>query len=95
MYRYQLSTPADRLLPLTSATVDATDRWTLIADIRDVVNQLLNRLSKKRIAARSTRNAPSFQPGYLVYLSTKGLHIRSHKCKLLSDKKLGPYKVVF
>ena len=92
MYGYQPSTPTDRLLPMVGATGDAVDRLTLIADIRDVVNQLL-KLSKKMMAARSTRTAPVFQPGDLVYLSTKGLHIRSLKCKsLIRDQKLGPYK---
>ena len=86
MYGYQPSTPADRLLPLASAIADASDRLSLIADIRDVVDQLL-KLSKGKIEARSTRTAPSLQPGDLVYLSTKGLHIRSHKCKHLRDKK--------
>jgi hypothetical protein len=79
MYGYQSSTPVDRLLPMVGATVDAADRSTLIANIRDVVNQLL-KLSKERMAARSTMTATIFQPGDLVYLSTKGLHIRSHKC---------------
>jgi hypothetical protein len=51
MYGYQPSTLADRLLPLASATTDATDRLTLIADIRDVTHQL-PMLSKKRMAAR-------------------------------------------
>jgi hypothetical protein len=93
MYGYQPSTPADRLLPLVGASADAADRLTLIADIREVVTQLL-KLSKERIAARSTRSAPIFQPGDLVYLSTRGLNIRSQKCKHLRDQKLGPYKVV-
>jgi hypothetical protein len=91
MYGYQPSTPADRLLSMVGATTDAADRLTLIADIRDVVNQLL-RLSKERMATRSTRTTPIFQPGDLVYLSAKGLHIRSHKCKHFRDRKLGPYK---
>jgi hypothetical protein len=93
MYGYQPSTPADRLLPLVGASADAADRLTLIADIREVVTQLL-KLSKERIAARSTRSPPIFQPGDLVYLSTRGLNIRSQKCKHLRDQKLGPYKVV-
>jgi hypothetical protein len=38
IYGYQPSTPADRLLPLASATTDAYDRLTLISYIRDVVN---------------------------------------------------------
>jgi len=71
MYGYQPSTPADMLLPLNGNIVDAVDRLALIMDRRDVVNQLF-KLSKERIAARSTRNAPSFQPRDLVYLSNKG-----------------------
>ena len=94
MYGYQPSTLADRLLTLAGATADAGDRLKLIACIRYVVNQLL-KLSKERMAARSTRTVPIFQPGDLVYLSTKGLHIRSPKCKHLRDQKLGPYQVIF
>jgi hypothetical protein len=93
MYGYQPSALGDRLLPMTGATADAADRLTLIADIRVVVYQLL-KLSKERMAARSTRMAPIFQPGDLVYLSTIGLHIRSQKCKHLRDQKLGPYKAI-
>jgi len=93
IYGYQPSTPTDPLLPLAGATTDAADRFTLIAYIRDVVNQLL-KLSKERMVASSTRTAPIFQPGDFVYLSTKGLHIRSHKCKHLRDQKLGPYTYV-
>jgi hypothetical protein len=94
MYGYQPSTPADRPLPMVDATADATDRLALIADIRDVVNQLL-KLSKERRATKSTRTAPIFQLGDLVHLSTKGLHISSQKYKHLRDQKLGPYKVIF
>ena len=93
MYGYQPSTPANHLLPMIGATADATGRLTLIANIRGAINQLL-RLSKKRMAARSMRTDPSFQPGNLVYLSKKGLHIGSQKCKHLRDQKLGPYKVI-
>ena len=91
MYGYQPSNPADRLLLIAGAMADATDRMSLIANIRDVVNQLL-KLSKERMATRSTRTAHIFQPGDLVYLSTKGLHIRSEKH--LRDHILSPYKVV-
>ena len=59
MYRFQPSTYAYRLLSMTGATTEATDRLTMITDIRDVVHQLIN-LSKERIAARSTRTAPLF-----------------------------------
>jgi hypothetical protein len=46
------------------------------------------------MAARSTRTAPLFQPGDYVYLSTKGLYIRSQKCKHLRDQRLGPFNVI-
>ena len=78
---------------MDGATAEATDRLTLIADIRDVDNKLL-KLSRERMASRIKRTAPIFQPGDLVYLWTKGLHIRSHKCKHLRDQKLGPYIVI-
>ena len=71
MYAYQPSILADRLFQLAGGATDAANRLTLIADIRYVVNQIL-KLSKERIATRSTRTAPIFQPGDLVYLSTKG-----------------------
>ena len=46
------------------------------------------------MAAGTTRTDPYFQPGDLVYLSTKGLQIRSQECKLLRYRKIGPYKLV-
>ena len=46
------------------------------------------------MAARSTRSPPQFQIGDHVYLSTRGLHIRSQKCKHLRDQKMSPYKVM-
>ncbi len=63
---------------MVGAMADAPDRLTLITDVRDVVTQLLN-LSKERMTSKSTRTVPHFQPGDPVYLSTKGLHIRSQK----------------
>ena len=93
MYGFQPSTPAERLLPLAGATAEAADRLTTIRDIRDVVYQLI-KLSKERIAARSTRTAPLFHPDDYVYLSTKGLNIRSQKCKHLRDQRLGPFKII-
>jgi hypothetical protein len=44
------------------------------------------------MAARSTRSPPNFLVGDTLYLSTRGLHIRSQKCKHLRDQKLGPFK---
>ena len=61
MYGFQPSIPADRLLPLTGATVEAAGRLTMISDIRDVVPQSI-KLSKERMSARTTRTAPLFQP---------------------------------
>ena len=54
MYGYQPYTPTDRLLPMVRATADAADRLTLIADIRDVVNQLM-KLYKEKMTTGSTR----------------------------------------
>jgi hypothetical protein len=51
-------------------------------------------LSKEIIAARSTQSPPIFRVGDLLYLSTRGLHIRSPKFKRLGDQKFGPFKVV-
>ena len=66
MYGLQPSTLANQLLlQLTGATAEAADRLTMITDIRDVVPQLI-RLSKERIAARSTRSVHLFQPGDYV-----------------------------
>jgi len=80
-------------LYIVGATADASDRLALIAYIRDGVSQIL-KLSKERMAAKSTRIAHVLQPGDPVYLSRKGLHIRSQKCKHLRDQKLAPYKVI-
>ena len=91
MYGFQPSTSVDQLLPLTGAIAEATDMLTMISDMRDVVHQMI-KLSKERMAARSTRTAPLFQPDDYVYLSTKGLNIRSQKCKRLRDQRLGPFK---
>jgi hypothetical protein len=94
MYGYQPSPHAYRLLQLAGANKDTVDRLTLVADIRDVVKQLLN-LSKERTSAKPTRAASLFQPGDLVYLPVKGLHIRSQKCKRLRNQRLGPFKISY
>jgi hypothetical protein len=72
---YNLYKPAYRLLLLAGATANAAERLTIIDEISDVVKQLLI-LSKERMAARSTRSPTNFHVGDLVYLSTRGLHIR-------------------
>jgi hypothetical protein len=93
IYGFQPSTHAYRLLTLTGAIAEAADRLTIITDIKDVVHQLI-KLSKERMAAISTRSVPLFQPGDDIYLSVKGLHIRSLKCKHLRDQRLDPFKVI-
>ena len=93
MYGFHPFSHADRILPFIGATAEAADRLTMIMDIGDVVHQLIN-LSKERMAARSTRYAPLFQPGDYVYLSNKGLNIISQRCKHLRDQRLGPFKVI-
>jgi hypothetical protein len=79
---------------MVGATADALDRLTLIRKMRDVVDQLLELSKEGWQLDQLARTAPIFQPGDLVYLSTKGLHIRSLKYKHLRDKKLSPYKVI-
>ncbi len=61
MYGFQPSTHADRLLPLIDATAEATDRLTTISDIRAVIYELI-KLSKERMAARSTISEPMLHP---------------------------------
>ena len=80
-------------MPLTGADKTAADRLQQIADTQAVVKELL-RLSKDRLAARRTTFTPTFQPGDLVHLSTKGLNIKSQSCQKLKDGFLGPYKVL-
>ena len=58
-YGFQPSTPTDRLLPLTGAPAPFADRLTELANVREVVRELLT-LSKQRMAARSCRPAPTF-----------------------------------
>jgi hypothetical protein len=75
MHGFQPSTPADRLFPLSGTTMDAADRLTNNLVIRNVFKQTLI-LSKERMTTRSTRSPPTFRGEDLVYLSTRGLHIR-------------------
>ena len=71
MYEYQPSTPIEWLFRLAGTATNAAEKCTLIANIRDVVNTLL-KLSKERMAAKSTTTAPLFQTGDLdLCLSTK------------------------
>jgi len=92
-YNFQLATLADRLLPLTGAPALVTKRLSELASVRDVVRELLT-LSKQRIDARSSRLAPIFLVGDFVFLSSKGFHIHSQKCKHLRDQRLGPFQVI-
>jgi hypothetical protein len=92
-YGFQPATPADRLLPLTGAPPSGASRLTDLASTRDVVRELLT-LSTERMAARSSRPAPIFVVCDFVFLSSKGLHIHSQKCKHLRDQCLGPFEVL-
>ncbi len=94
MYGFQPSTIAYRLLSLIGAIAETTDIMTMIGDIIDVVYELI-KLSKERMAARSTRIVPLFQSRNHVNLSTNALHIRSHKCKHLRDQRLVPFVVIY
>lgn len=90
---YEPAAPVDRMLPLDGADSAAADRLTKIADIQAVVKELL-KISKERQAARRTPFTPTFQPEDLVYVSTKGLNLRSQSCQKLKDRFIGPYKVL-
>jgi hypothetical protein len=92
-YGFQPSTHADGLLPLTGAPALAADRLSKFTHFREVVREFLT-LSKQRMAALSPRLAPTFVVGDFVFLSFKGLHIHSQKCKHLRDQRLGPYQVI-
>ena len=92
-YGFQHATPTDRLLPLIGAPASAAGRLTDLVSTRDVVRELLT-LSKQRMVARSPRPATTFVVGDFVFLSSKGLHIYSQKCKHLRDQRLGPFEVL-
>ena len=87
-------THADRFLPLIGAPAFVADRLSELASVRHVVRELLT-ISKQRMAARSSRQAPIFAIGDFVFMSsTKGLHIHSQKCKHLRDQCIGPFQVL-
>ena len=93
-YGFQPPAPVDMMLPaITDSDSAADERLIKLADTQAVVKELL-RLSKDRQAARRSTPTPVFQPGSMVYLSTKGLNIRSQNCQKLKDRFIGPYKVL-
>ena len=92
-YGFQPTTPDDRFLPLTGAPTLVVERLTELASVRDVVCELLT-LFKQRMTDRSSKPTPNFVVGDFVFLSSKGLHIHSQKCKHLRDQCLGPFQVV-
>jgi hypothetical protein len=92
-YGFQSATHVDRLLPLTGAPALVVERLSELTNVREVVRELLT-LSKQRMAARSSRPAPTFVVGDFVFLSSKGLHIHSQKCKHFRDQRLGPFQVI-
>jgi hypothetical protein len=67
-YGFQPATHADRLLPLIGAPPLVADRLTEMANVREVVRELLM-LSKQRMGARSSRSAPTFVLGDFVFHS--------------------------
>ncbi len=71
---FQPATHAHRLLPLTGAIAPVDDRLTELTNVRDVVRELLT-LSMQRMAARSSKPAPTLAVGDFFFLSSKGLHI--------------------
>ena len=93
IYGFQPAAPIDRMLPLEGAEPAAAERLSQLADTQAVVRELL-KLSKERQAARRTSYTPTFEPGDKVYLSTKGLNIKSQACQKLKDRFIGPYTVI-
>ena len=81
------------MLDLKDMPAAAADRLQQIYDTQMVVKELL-RLSKERQALETSSQTIEFQPGDLVYLSTRGLRIKSQSCKKLMDRRLGPYKIL-
>jgi len=92
-YGFQPTTLVDILFPVTCAPAPIDERLTELASVRDVARELLT-LSKQRMATRSFKPAPTFGVGDYVFLSSKGLHIHSKKCKYLRDQRLGPFQVI-
>ena len=92
-FGFNPSAPVDLMLPFGEIPVSAADRLQQISDTQMVVKELLQ-LSKERLAASTSRIAPEFDIGDYVYLSTRGLRIKSQSCKKLMDRRLGPYKVL-
>ena len=81
------------MLLLTGALARVYERLTDLANVRDAVRELLT-LSKQRMAARFSRPTPTFVVGDFIFLSSKGLHIHSRKCKHLRDQRVGPFEKV-
>jgi len=94
-YGYNPPGPADLLLPNTSTTSNtvANDRLQNLHDTQAVVKELVY-LSKQRMVARSDTKLPVYNPGDLVYVSTKGLRIKSQDCRKLMDRRIGPFPVI-
>jgi hypothetical protein len=81
------------LLPLTCARDPVVERLAKLASVRDVVREFFT-LSKQRMAARSSKPTPTFIVDDFVFLSSKGSHFHSQKCKNLRDERLGPFQVL-
>ena len=81
------------MVPLTIAHALVAERLAKCASVRDIVRELLT-LSKQRMAARSSKLAPTFVVGDFVFLSSKVLHIHLQKCKHLRDQRLGPFQAL-
>ncbi len=69
-YGFQPATLADRLLPLTGALALDADHLTELANVRNVVRELLI-LSEQLMTARFAKPAPTFDVGDFVFLSSK------------------------
>jgi hypothetical protein len=46
------------------------------------------------MAARSSKPSHTFVVGYFIFLSFKGLHIHSQRCKHLRDQRIVPFQAI-
>jgi len=95
-YGYNPPGPADLMFSKETAikgNTAAIDRLQNLHDTQEVVKELIY-LSKQRMMARSDTVVPEFNPGDLVYVSTRGLRIKSQDCRKLMDRRIGPFPVI-
>ena len=85
--------PVDRMLPQDGTNAEAAVRLEHMRDVQEVTKELL-RLSKDKMAAQADQPVREFNVGDYVFLSTKGLRLKSQACSKLKDRQVGAFKVL-